>query len=416
MATIPNVRKGILLAGMMVTVSLSCSAQFTGGDDGGHADASLNNAACVPLGPSPFAGGISDGDAHASIMSTICTPIGATPFGGGLADGHAQASVDNTTCTPIGATPFGGGVADGHAQATVVNTTCTPIGATPFGGGVADGHAQVAVINTACTPIGATPFGGGMADGHAQVAVINTACTPIGATPFGGGRADGHAEAAVVNTACTPIGATPFAGGLADGHSEAAKLVIDPRDCSTTLPVELIAFRAECGSGEATITWATATELNNDHFTIERSPDGITFQDIGTVEGAGNSSTTTAYAFADAEPFADITYYRLRQTDIDGTTEHSDVIAIHCMGNASHELLVYPNPTTDVLNIQITENDEPLGLTILSAQGAVVHRGSLTRITTFRTEGLAPGVYVVMVERPATDGRQHHLTQRFIKN
>ncbi len=87
------------------------------------------------------------------------------------------------------------------------------------------------------------------------------------------------------------------------------------------LPITLLHFAAAVTPEKLVRTdWRTATEINNDFFTVERSGDGFNFQAVGTISGAGNSTGVLDYAFVDDDPKPGITYYRLRQTDFDGTS------------------------------------------------------------------------------------------------
>ena len=89
------------------------------------------------------------------------------------------------------------------------------------------------------------------------------------------------------------------------------------------LPIELLSFEAICNNNSVNLLWSTASEKNNDYFTIERSSDGITFQTVLTVKGAGNSNQVINYSAIDEKPIDGIAYYRLKQTDYDGKFEYS---------------------------------------------------------------------------------------------
>ncbi len=104
------------------------------------------------------------------------------------------------------------------------------------------------------------------------------------------------------------------------------------------LPITLLSFTAEARDGNIVqCNWATAAEINNDFFTVERSVDGFAWEAVGTVQGAGNSNYTLHYGFADDTPYAGVSYYRLRQTDYDGTTTLSQVEAVFFGGADSDE-------------------------------------------------------------------------------
>src|SRR5262249_37584395 len=88
---------------------------------------------------------------------------------------------------------------------------------------------------------------------------------------------------------------------------------------STPLPVELTEFHVYASGETNQVQWTTATEINNHYFTLERSTTLADFHSIVTVEGAGNSSIARNYAWTDDAPAAGTSYYRLVQTDFDGT-------------------------------------------------------------------------------------------------
>jgi hypothetical protein len=87
-----------------------------------------------------------------------------------------------------------------------------------------------------------------------------------------------------------------------------------------SLPVELMHFTSVPLGNIVEINWATASETNNDFYTIEKSMDNLNFFQLGYLKGAGNSNTTINYVFKDADPLNGINYYRLMQTDFDGKT------------------------------------------------------------------------------------------------
>lgn len=109
------------------------------------------------------------------------------------------------------------------------------------------------------------------------------------------------------------------------------------------LPIELISFDATSNQNQVDLSWATASEKNNDFFTIERTVDGINFEEIGKVAGQGNSSTKNSYEFTDFRPRSGVSYYRLKQTDFNGDSETFEVKSVNIQKG---ELVssVYPNP------------------------------------------------------------------------
>lgn len=98
-------------------------------------------------------------------------------------------------------------------------------------------------------------------------------------------------------------------------------------DLQCTLPVELAKFWGEYDDGNV-LRWVTASEVNNDYFNVERSFDGVNWEIVGTVDGAGNSSEAIDYEYVDRNPNPQISYYRLVQVDYDRQYKYSDVVSI----------------------------------------------------------------------------------------
>jgi hypothetical protein len=141
------------------------------------------------------------------------------------------------------------------------------------------------------------------------------------------------------------------------------------------LPVTLLDFTAKSNNNREIITkWITATETNNDYFTIEKSADGEEFIELIKVEGAGNSSSILKYSFTDKSPFTGISYYRLKQTDFDGKTETFEPVAVKFNGVLIKELSIYPNPFNSTFVAEyIAENSEDIWVQVINLKGALVH-------------------------------------------
>jgi hypothetical protein len=98
------------------------------------------------------------------------------------------------------------------------------------------------------------------------------------------------------------------------------------------LPITLLAFNAEPAENKIDVTWITASEINNDYFTVEKSADGTDFIPVSTVDGAGNSSATLRYAYNDYSPLFGTSYYRLKQIDFDGQYSYSQIVMVNYSG------------------------------------------------------------------------------------
>lgn len=172
----------------------------------------------------------------------------------------------------------------------------------------------------------------------------------------------------------------------------------------TPLPIELLAFTAQYVGENVKLRWETSSEHNNDYFTIERSVDGINFLDIGTVDGAGNSSVNQNYQFIDHDPYDEITYYRLRQTDFDGAFSRSQIVALEKVKSNAFDFMIYPNPSNgEQLYVQVSGNEGEIAqLEVLDVLGKkcystqiVVNNGSriaLPDVNTFES-----GLYLIKV-------------------
>lgn len=138
------------------------------------------------------------------------------------------------------------------------------------------------------------------------------------------------------------------------------------------LPISLLHFDAHAvGNRYVHCTWATASELNNNFFTVERSRDAMHFEDVGHVPGAGTSHAMLHYALDDMAPYMGQSYYRLRQTDLDGTRSWSQTVPVWFTG-AGPTISVFPNPNNGRFTILRTEVEWDLPLRLLDASGRVV--------------------------------------------
>ncbi len=123
---------------------------------------------------------------------------------------------------------------------------------------------------------------------------------------------------------------------------------------NSALPIALKDFNAETRENSVVLNWVTASELNNDYFSVQRSEDGSNWETIHTVNASGNSTTTQEYQSEDQSPLLGQSYYRLMQTDYDGRTSYSKTASVYFESTAKNIITAYPNPTTDI--IYLTSN------------------------------------------------------------
>ncbi|MEM9325576.1 MAG: DUF2341 domain-containing protein [Bacteroidota bacterium] len=109
------------------------------------------------------------------------------------------------------------------------------------------------------------------------------------------------------------------------------------------LPVELISFYAQHLGEAVRLQWSTATEIDNDYFSIERGLDSESFETLANVPGQGDSDVQVDYEYVDPQPLPGHSYYRLKQTDYDGTFTYSNVVIVKDEVVRTPDLAIYPN-------------------------------------------------------------------------
>ena len=138
------------------------------------------------------------------------------------------------------------------------------------------------------------------------------------------------------------------------------------------LPIELLNFNTEIIDSKLLLRWQTATEINNDFFTIERSLNGLEWEGIEKLEGAGNSSILLSYSSIDNNPYFGISYYRLKQTDFDGIYSYSQIRSVNFNNLKFTQLYIYPNPSNGSVTIDLEETKSNVSLSLTNAIGKVV--------------------------------------------
>ena len=176
----------------------------------------------------------------------------------------------------------------------------------------------------------------------------------------------------------------------------------------TTLPVKLTSFTATLNknTNNADLKWTTASEINVSHFVIERSMDGINFNDAGVVFAYGNAADNTNYSFSDnlTSIQSGIVYYRLRSVDIDGKSQYSEtrIIRISQQKDNAISIVAFPNPVINEVRISIpTEwQNKKVTYEIFNANGQISKKtgtGSSSQTETVNMSTLSPGFYIIRV-------------------
>ncbi len=186
---------------------------------------------------------------------------------------------------------------------------------------------------------------------------------------------------------------------------------------ATPLPVELVSFNAILqAANEVGLDWITASEVNNDRFTVERSMDLLDWSGVVSLQAVGNSHSPVEYTAMDRTAPLGTVYYRLRQTDVDGTSTVSDVRAVEVTGKEL-EPVVYPNPNDGAFSVHLPwSTDATMQLTLVDATGRrvrsfiVAGTGSPQRVP--MDPDLLPGAYTLVVDHQGERNSQRFLVAR----
>jgi len=188
------------------------------------------------------------------------------------------------------------------------------------------------------------------------------------------------------------------------------------------LPLTLLSFSAQPATNAVMLSWTTAIEINNDFFTLEKSKDGIHFTSFAKVDGAGNSNERKTYSYMDKNISEGITYYRLTQTDFDGTTVRLKVVSVNIGDVAMASTLsiesVFPSPFNERFTALIScAQEETVQVNLSDMNGKVVHSDSFTSekgTNSYQYENnvdLPKGIYFLKIT-----GAGKTITKKIVKN
>jgi hypothetical protein len=171
------------------------------------------------------------------------------------------------------------------------------------------------------------------------------------------------------------------------------------------LPVKLMLFSATAKANDVLLTWATASEVNNLGFEVERSVDGRSFETVGFVNGAKNSSKTNNYNLVDKNVWSlnvVEVYYRLKQVDLDGRYDYSKIVKVTLAKSRETGVSVYPNPFVNEFNILVNASQNAVAtVAIVDLQGRLISTQENNVIEGFNTftigNSLNAGIYFVKV-------------------
>jgi hypothetical protein len=174
---------------------------------------------------------------------------------------------------------------------------------------------------------------------------------------------------------------------------------------ASPLPIELLSFTAGCNNSVARINWQTASETNNNYFTIERSKDAQTWVTVTTIPGAGNSNTTLSYSYNDNNPYAGSSYYRLKQTDFNGQSVTFDPVALSCSSETPFNFISLNQSKEDgdiVLQFTASEGEQ-YSYVLYDIRGRMLQNKSARAVeginqVHINTQGLSESIYLVTLQ------------------
>jgi hypothetical protein len=171
------------------------------------------------------------------------------------------------------------------------------------------------------------------------------------------------------------------------------------------LPVELLSFDAKADPGkEVDVSWSTASETNCDYYSIEHSKDGIAFEFLTRVKGAGNSTSILNYKTIDPHPYTGTSYYRLIQTDFNGKSKTFSPVSVNFEGDKT--FAIFPNPNAANSPLYMKMDGAPAGEEVLVVLYSEMGRELYSKMFITTGDGLTnigeaigtnipPGIYFI---------------------
>jgi Secretion system C-terminal sorting domain len=181
----------------------------------------------------------------------------------------------------------------------------------------------------------------------------------------------------------------------------------------TPLPIGLLDFTATgTQDGKVKLKWTTATETNNDFFTVEHATPGGEFAKILQKPGAGNSTKNIQYEGLHPNPALGLNYYRLKQTDFVGKTSYSKVVSIDMVPSPITK--VYPNPIEGSWFVQFSDINQPRLLEIFDLTGNKLASYTIQGQNKFEfgRQTFSSGTYILRITSPNNEVEFHKLLFR----
>ena len=351
-----------------------------------------------------------------SICATNLGPCGNLP-NNDYCSNPAPVSTSGATFTSVATNSTTAGIYSADSPGNLINNTCS--------GGIGENawFSFIATTTSQSIPFSVTGCAGGL-----EAEVFSVAINPYGCcktfTPVSSGYPS-CTSYSIANNSSGTVTASPLTIGntyylmLNSATGTTCNYTVTGWSTSGILPTELISF---IGSNEGkynNIEWITSNENNVKSYTLEHSDSGDDFIPIATINAKGNNTSNTIYRVLDNSPFDDITYYRVKHTEIGGIEKYSNIISVNLKGKYDNIYNIHPNPTNSNLNFEFySKTNSTINIELINYAGA-----SVLKLDQLLDEGknniilpmaeLDKGVYILNVISGKSGKTTHH---KIIKN
>jgi len=199
-------------------------------------------------------------------------------------------------------------------------------------------------------------------------------------------------------------GVVKYQGGL-DGFMSGSLIADNTTGASpagfkafASLPVNFTSFYINKSGDNIQLSWSTDKEINNSHFDVERSFNGLDWQKIAVIDGAGNSNNNNNYSYHDKSVTSPVVYYRLRQVDIDGRAVYSSIKTIRS-GEAVSAVRIYGSNKNVVIDLN-TSIKNNLVVSVVNTNGQVISKQTISNPSykiNIHLQNASTGTYIVHV-------------------
>jgi len=163
-----------------------------------------------------------------------------------------------------------------------------------------------------------------------------------------------------------------------------------------TLPVTFVSLTAEKEQESVLVKWSTASETNNDYFSVEKMMEPSQWESIGTIRGSTNSNSLQSYQMRDYKPQSGTNYYRIKQVDLDGKSSYSQMVSV--VFEFPEIIELYPNPTSSVLTVKSQSAIQEIRLYNQASQMMMEKSSIQDSVYELDTQDLPNGVYILQVK------------------